>query len=100
MFTHDTPYSQRLEQITTWLCEQVGAILGRHIELDECEVPLFALGMDSLTVLNLKRIIQIQLGITIAASMFWQYPTLRMLAVYLEQQIEVSSEQSQNVAND
>jgi acyl transferase domain-containing protein/acyl carrier protein len=77
---------ERRQFLQTLVCEQVAQLLG----LTPAEVgadlgrEFFALGLDSLTSLELRNSLQTRLGCQLPATFIFQYPTLEALMDHLE----------------
>ncbi|MEM9457629.1 MAG: beta-ketoacyl synthase N-terminal-like domain-containing protein [Myxococcota bacterium] len=75
--------SLRREHLVDTLTGIIATLLRHEPESVEPGTGFFALGMDSLMAVELRRRLQVALAVTIPASVVFEYPTIRRLAVYL-----------------
>jgi acyl transferase domain-containing protein len=91
-------HQQRVETVEVCLREHIARILDQPVSLADDHVSLLALGMDSITILELKRRLLAQQGVTLSIATFWKYPTLHLLAVYICQQVDSALSQHHDVS--
>jgi acyl transferase domain-containing protein/acyl carrier protein len=77
----------RTAHLTAWLCEQIGRVLRLPHARIEPAAALGALGFDSLTALELRNRLEAGLGLRLAATLIWRYPTVDTLVAHLERQL-------------
>jgi acyl carrier protein len=77
---------QRPTILTSYLQKAVGTVMGQD-SLPETQVGFFDMGMDSLMTLELKNNLQTSLGITLTATVTYEYSTIETLAEYLLTQV-------------
>ena len=75
--------SLRRDHLVDTLTGIIATLLGHEPESVEPGTGFFALGMDSLMAVELRRRLQVALSVTIPASVVFEYPTIRRLAAYL-----------------
>jgi myxalamid-type polyketide synthase MxaD len=82
MATASSPEERRLV-----LEEQLAGAVARILHLDASEVdprqPIQGYGLDSMLALELRRSLEVTLGLPLSATLFWTYPSLRELAGHL-----------------
>jgi phthiocerol/phenolphthiocerol synthesis type-I polyketide synthase D len=71
------------EEMAGWLTQQIASALG--VVPDEIEVtaPFASLGISSISGVTLAGEVSDALGVTLPATLFWDYPTIEKLAGYL-----------------
>jgi NADP-dependent 3-hydroxy acid dehydrogenase YdfG/acyl carrier protein len=84
----NTPISDRQEQLLAYLCTQVAQVLGLSSTASlELQTGFFDLGMDSLTSVDLRNRLQIDLQSSLPATLAFDYPTLATLEEYLRTEV-------------
>ncbi|GET39921.1 beta-ketoacyl synthase [Microseira wollei NIES-4236] len=80
--------SERRELLQTHIRSVVAEVLGWHqSEPVDLQKEFFELGMDSLTSLDLKNRLQSNLGYSLPSNLAFKYPTVALLADYLNQEV-------------
>jgi acyl carrier protein len=69
--------------LESYLQEQVAQVLKLSKSQIDLETPLHTLGFDSLMALDLRNRLEAGLGLTLSATMAWNYPTITELAPHL-----------------
>ena len=82
-----TPAERRATVLEAYVCQQVCQILGFQPEELDWQAGFFDLGMDSLTALELKNSLQVDLGISLPSTLVFDYPTVSALMAYLTAQV-------------
>ncbi|WP_394839241.1 type I polyketide synthase [Pendulispora rubella] len=80
---------QRKKLLTESLAKQLGVILGVRPEQIPLDRPFGRLGVDSLMTMELRKAVEGALGVSLSATMFWNYPTLRALTAHLLEHLEL-----------
>ncbi|WP_432973948.1 SDR family NAD(P)-dependent oxidoreductase [Dactylosporangium sp. CA-233914] len=74
--------------------EHCRAEAGRVLGLDPARIdvtePLAGMGFDSLMALELRRRLEISLGLTLPATLAWRFPTIEALVPFLAEQMDVT----------
>ena len=86
---------ERRDALTSWLREQVAAVLRSPIERIAPDKALKSLGLDSLMSMELLSRIERALGITLSSSTTWNYPEISTLAQHLSERIAPGEESGQ-----
>jgi myxalamid-type polyketide synthase MxaE and MxaD len=73
----------RAEALERYLAQEAAAILRRSASAIDLDRPLREAGLDSLRAFELRNRIEAALGIRVAATLMWRYPTPRRLAAFL-----------------
>jgi acyl carrier protein len=81
------PPAERRALIEAHLREQLGHVLRMAPARIERDVPLKALGVNSLLSLELRNRIEATLGLTLPATLVWNYPTVAAVAAHLEERL-------------
>ncbi|RRR70750.1 MAG: SDR family NAD(P)-dependent oxidoreductase, partial [Candidatus Viridilinea halotolerans] len=85
------PDAERLSHLIRWLQREVSRVLLLdRPERVELEQPLFDMGMDSLMAVDLRRILSVDLKLSLHATLIFEYPTIRSLASWLLGQLRLS----------
>ena len=74
---------ERLSLLESYLRERVAKVLRLSPASVGLDAPLQALGIDSLMSLELRRLLEVDSGITLSATVVWNYPTIRALASHI-----------------
>jgi malonyl CoA-acyl carrier protein transacylase len=75
---------ERQHFLMTYLQSEVAKVLGfKSSQLLEPQQGFFEMGMDSLTAVELMKLLQANLGVPLSATVAFDYPTIQALAVYL-----------------
>ncbi|WP_039932372.1 hybrid non-ribosomal peptide synthetase/type I polyketide synthase [Streptomyces viridochromogenes] len=70
--------------VTRVLREELGAVLGRPVDLDvDVDVPFYELGLTSVLLVRLRSRLSERLGTPIAQTAFFEHPTVTALAAHL-----------------
>jgi acyl transferase domain-containing protein/acyl carrier protein len=72
-------YTDILEQ---FLKDTISLVLKMNKAKIDNDVPFVAIGMDSLMAIQFRNRLQHELGITVSVTVFWNYPTIRLLTGY------------------
>lgn len=83
---------QRLPLLEDYVQSQVAQVLRMPPERVERQQPFTALGFDSLMTLELRNRLEISLGLTLSATLTWNYPTVTALARHLCDQTGLAPE--------
>jgi myxalamid-type polyketide synthase MxaE and MxaD len=78
---------ERRARLEGWLREQVGQVLRVAPERVDPATPLKAMGLDSLRSLELRNRLEAAFGISLPATVVWNYPTVVTLAPHLESRL-------------
>ena len=81
------PYEQKRALLQSYICGQICQILGFSADELDMQKGFFDLGMDSLTALELKNILQIDLNVSLPTTLAFDYPTVEALIGYLAAQL-------------
>jgi acyl carrier protein len=77
------PGRERRDLVEGALREEIARVLKLPVSRVELARPLHGLGLDSLTTLELRTRLERRLGITLSATLVWNYPTVATMAPYL-----------------
>ncbi len=78
------PVPRRRAAVMGWLQQQVAVVLGYPPgQQPEVQEGFFEMGMDSLMAVSLKERVQQQLGLTLAATVVFDFPSIEALGNYL-----------------
>jgi myxalamid-type polyketide synthase MxaE and MxaD len=75
--------AQRQTLFETHLQEQLGQVLKLAPSRIDPRKPMGALGVESLAAIEFRNRLEASLGLTLSATLIWNYPTITDLAVYL-----------------
>ena len=78
-----TPGSPRRELLEGFVRDQLARVLGLDASRIGAAQPFQALGLDSLLALEFRNRLEAALGISLSATLAWNYPTLASLAPHL-----------------
>ena len=78
------PATGRHEALEIWLREQVGQVLRLATASVSTSEPLKTMGLNSLLSIELRHRIEQAFGIVLSITAIWNYPTITVLARYLE----------------
>jgi len=79
---------KRAEALVTWLREQVAHVLRIAPGRVDLSAPLKTMGLDSLLSLEFRNRLEAALGLSLPATLAWNYPTVSALALHLEERLE------------
>ena len=79
--------AERRALLETHLREQIGHVLRVAPAGVERDTPLKALGLNSLMSLELRNRLEATLGLTLPATLVWNYPTVAAVAAHLEERL-------------
>ena len=79
--------AERRSLLETHLREQIGHVLRVAPARVERDTPLKALGLNSLMSLELRNRLEATLGLTLPATLVWNYPTVAAVAAHLEERL-------------
>jgi len=82
MIVEEVPLGGRAE-MSHWLTVRLARELGVDPEELEVTAPFASLGVSSISGVTLAGEVADALGVTLPATLFWDYPTIEKLAVYL-----------------
>jgi acyl carrier protein len=95
-----TPAENRLNVIKEYVRPRVAEVLrldsGSAFREDQ---PLAELGLDSLMALELKNELQVALGITLPANLFFEYPSLNLAATFVDARLAAADGSSRPLSN-
>jgi len=78
---------RRREAIQEWLLSKLSeALAADRVEIDVRE-PLSTYGLGSIAAVTLTGDLETWLGIELSPTLFWEYPTIEGLSVYLDEQV-------------
>jgi myxalamid-type polyketide synthase MxaE and MxaD len=80
---------ERLSLLETHLREQLAQVLRLPLSTIEPHRPMGTLGLESLTALELRKRLELSLGVRLSATVMWNYPTVSALAQYLAGRLEI-----------
>ncbi len=83
------PGRRRLETVHAFLKEQVGKVLRQSAARLDVDKPFRTLGLDSLMGLELRNRLESATGLTLSATMVWNFPTISALARELAARLDV-----------
>ncbi len=86
------PAEQRLALLEDYLRAQLAAVLRTTPERIEMEQSLGSLGLDSIMGVELRNRLEAGLGLTLSATLVWNYPTISALAQYLATKLGILEE--------
>jgi myxalamid-type polyketide synthase MxaE and MxaD len=81
---------ERRSLLESHLREQIAQVLKLAPSRIDSGTPLSSLGFDSLMVLELRNRLEASLGITLSATLVWNYPTIAALVPHLASKMEIS----------
>jgi NAD(P)-dependent dehydrogenase (short-subunit alcohol dehydrogenase family)/acyl carrier protein len=81
-----TPRARR-QQLLAHICERVAGVMGLKATRVDWRRGLFDMGMDSLMALELKTKLQNDVGISISATLAFDFPTVDAIAGHLEREL-------------
>jgi acyl transferase domain-containing protein/NADPH:quinone reductase-like Zn-dependent oxidoreductase/acyl carrier protein len=84
---HHLPPGEMRAVLLPWLRQQVATVLRLDHEKVSVDKPLRALGIDSLMALEVRNRLERYLQIKLSATLVWNYPTLSLMAPYLESRV-------------
>ncbi|WP_437819494.1 SDR family NAD(P)-dependent oxidoreductase [Sorangium sp. So ce1078] len=85
---------RRQALLTAYLREQVGRILQLEPARIELDQPFSALGLDSLTGLELRNRLESGLKLTLPATLVWAYPAVAALSTHLARKLDLSFDEA------
>jgi acyl carrier protein len=88
----DAPPADRLEMIERHLKEQLGQVLRMAASGIDRQTPLATLGLDSLMAIELRNRLEASIGVTLSATLMWNYPTIADMAPFLAERMELALE--------
>jgi NADPH:quinone reductase-like Zn-dependent oxidoreductase/NADP-dependent 3-hydroxy acid dehydrogenase YdfG/acyl carrier protein len=83
------PGTRRRAALETYVREQVAQVLRQAPARIDVNKPLKALGLDSLMGLELRNRLEASLGLTLPATLVWNYPTVALLGPQLAERLGV-----------
>jgi len=83
----EAPPKDRRTRIAGIVRQQIGLVLRLDGAALELQAPLMSLGFDSLLSLELRNQLERLLGLTLAATLLWTYPTIEQLTEHLADQL-------------
>lgn len=86
------PGRQRQALLEHYVCEQVAQVLRLAADRVPLARPLKNLGLDSLMTLELRNRLEAGLGVTLSATLIWNYPTVAALVPFLAGQMGIPLE--------
>ena len=86
------PGRRRWAVLETYVREQVAQVLRLAPSRVDPNKPLRALGIDSLMTLELRNRLEAGLGLTLSATLVWNYPTVSALVPFLAGKMELALE--------
>ena len=89
--------SDRLAFLITHIQTEVAKILGLSSGLPDTKIGFFAMGMDSLMVVQLRERLKTSLGYSLSATVTFNYPTIEALAEYFAKEAFFRSGKSNNL---
>ena len=88
-FKHDKPFTEPITETERKLTNIIEQILNaEHVSIDD---PIFNIGVKSILVTKILILIKKELKTTISVSQFFQYPTIRVLSLFIDNQISGQS---------
>ncbi|WP_315788438.1 type I polyketide synthase [Fischerella sp. JS2] len=85
---HKTPPNQQKNVLISYIQNKVAAVLGlESVQLIKPHIGFFEMGMDSLMSIDLKNILQKNLGQNLGSTLTFEYPNIEALADYLLKEI-------------
>jgi len=99
----DAPENERIDTLVDFLTGLVGSRLMEELLIDDIDeldpdVSLIEMGIQSLTALELKGAIETELGMRLSNALFFDYPSVNVLAKHLSKDVlpHITSEAQQN----
>lgn len=92
------PGRARTSVMANHVREQVAQVLRLAAERIPFNKPLKTLGIDSLMTLELRNRLEMSLGLTLSATLIWNYPTIDALVPFLAEKLGVSLDAAEAVA--
>lgn len=86
------PGRQRRNVLETFLREQAAQVLRLTTARIPLNKPLKSLGFDSLMTLEFRNHLEANLGLTLSATLIWNYPTIDVLAPHLAEKMSIPLE--------
>ena len=77
---------RRREAIQEWLLSKLAEVLAVEPAEIDLREPLSTYGLGSIAAVTLTGDLETWLGIELSPTLFWEYPTVDGLAVYLDEQ--------------
>ena len=74
-------------EFRTWLIDRIAAVLKRDPSAIDADTPLVDYGVDSLYALAIVDDIENHLGVSVEATMMWDYPSVATLTSALADQL-------------
>lgn len=81
---------ERRERLEAFVREQTALVLRLPVSRIDPRKPLRALGFDSLMTLELRNRLEAGLGLSLSATLVWNYPTIADLVPYLAEKLGLS----------
>lgn len=75
-------------EIEGWLVERLASYAELRIEEIDVRIPFERYGLDSRTAASLSGELEEWLGVSIPATLLWDYPTIAEASIFLSQQSE------------
>ena len=71
------------QELYDWLARQLSVAANLDVRSVRPELPLTRYGLDSSDAIELALTIELAVGVDLPPTLFWEYPTLGLLADYL-----------------
>ena len=89
--------NERRSLLESHIREQLKQVLRLTSSQLDSQTPMQSLGVDSLMALELRNRLEVNLGLTLSATLIWTYPTIALLASHLAEKMGVSLEQPEEI---
>jgi acyl carrier protein len=87
------------DTIQNWLVNKIASLTGRPTTEIDTEIPLANYGLDSVHAVGLSGDLEDWLDICVEPTIAWDYPTIKSMANYLEQEMIQYCVHSQQLLN-
>ncbi len=74
------------DKIEGWLVERIAAYAELRVEEIDVRIPFERYGLDSRTAASVSGELEEWLGVSIPATLLWDYPTIAEASIFLSQQ--------------
>ncbi|MBA3470568.1 MAG: KR domain-containing protein, partial [Herpetosiphonaceae bacterium] len=88
----EAPAEERLALLQQYLREQLGQVLRMSSDQIGLDQPLGSLGLDSIMGVELRNRLEGGLGLTLSATLVWNYPTIAELSAHLADKLGLIGE--------